>query len=103
MWLINGTVSFNGPNAFQLRNSHSYLKDFEEEKAMYSQTESLVKFLLEWKCSMEKFYDCVIDLSEQMAQRDFWKTEEVESIKNWLEDLKEIGYMENKIINRFDR
>ena len=35
MWLLNGTVTFNGPNAYHLRNSHSYLNDYYEEKEMY--------------------------------------------------------------------
>lgn len=99
LWLIDGTVTFNGPNAVQFRNSHSFLKDFEEEKAMYSKTESLIKFLYEWRCLKEKFYECVIDLSENMAKEKFWEYEEVDSIKNWLDDLNKIGYKEPKIVN----
>ena len=56
MWLLNDTITFNGPNAVQFRNSHSYLKDFESEKSMYSKTESLIEFLFKWKCSMKSFY-----------------------------------------------
>jgi hypothetical protein len=94
MWLLNGTVTFNGPNAYQLRNSHSYLNDYYEEKEMYLKTESLIKFLFDWQCDKEKFYDCVLDLSEEMAKRDFWSKEEVVSIRHWLQDLNQIGYIE---------
>jgi hypothetical protein len=99
MWLTNQTLSFHGPSAYQMRSAHSYLKDFEEERAMYSQTERLVKFLFEWKCKFTKFYDCVIDLSSEMANEGFWKKEEVDSIKLWLKDLNLIGYVEPKIVN----
>lgn len=100
LWLINGTVQFNGPNAFQLRNVHSYLKDFKEETDMYLKTEDLVKFLLfKWKCTKIKFYDCLFDLSFSMAQYGFWDYEEVESIKNWIDDLKSVGYLEPQIVN----
>ena len=99
LWLLNGTVSFYGPNAVQFRNSHSYLKDFEEEQDMYLKTEKLVKFLYEWRCRKNKFYACVLDLSYQMALKQFWKTEEVDSIKNWLNDLNKIGYQEPTIVN----
>ena len=100
LWLINGTIQFNGPNAFQLRNVHSYLKDFKEETDMYLKTENLIKFLLfKWKCSKLKFYECLLDLSRGMAQHGFWDYEEVESIENWLLDLQSIDYVEPEIIN----
>jgi hypothetical protein len=99
MWLLNDTITFNGPNAVQFRNSHSYLKDFESEKSMYSKTESLIEFLFKWKCSKKSFYECVIDLSYGMAVEKFWEMEEVDSIRNWLHDLNKIGYKEPKIVN----
>ena len=34
-----------------------------------------------------------------MAKNGFWDYEEVDSIKNWLNDLETIGYIEPKIIN----
>jgi hypothetical protein len=100
MWLLNGTVTFNGPNAYQLRNSHSYLNDYYEEKEMYLKTENLIKFLFEWQCNKEKFYDCVLNLSKEMAKRDFWSYDEVVSIKYWLQDLDHIGYIEPKLKNK---
>ena len=99
MWLLDDTVSFLGPNAYQLRNSHSYLKDFEEEQAMYLKTNDLVNFLFEWKCLKTSFYSCVLDLSTQMANRNFWLHDELDSIKNWLADLTHIGYVEPEIVN----
>ena len=97
MWLLNGTITFKGPNAYQLRNSHSYLNDFYQEKEMYMKTEKLITFLFEWQCYETKFYACVIDLSEEMAKNEFWSNEEVLSIKNWLQDLENIGYIEPKM------
>ena len=99
MWLIDETVTFRGPSAYQIRNSHSYLKDFEEEKSMYLQTENLIKFLFDWKCSKDKFYDCVVDLSTEMANNGFWEDQEIDSIRKWLGDLNQIGYIEPQIVN----
>ena len=99
LWLIDETITFRGPSAYQIRNSHSYLKDFDEENSMYLKTENLVKFLLEWECLKDKFYECVIDLSIQMAIHDFWGNEEIDSIKRWLNDLNSIGYKEPEISN----
>ena len=75
------------------------MKDFEEEKSMYSQTEQLITFLFEWKCLYAKFFHCVLDLSSQMAEKNFWELTEVNGIKNWLEDLKRLGYKEPVISN----
>jgi len=78
------------------------LKDFEEEKSMYSQTEELVAFLFEWKCWKARFFECVVDLSTQMAEKNFWHLKEVDGIKKWLEDLTRIGYNEPEMSN-FDK
>jgi hypothetical protein len=100
LWLLDDTVTFLGPNAHQIRNAHSYLKDFEEEKNMYSQTEALVDFLFKWHCPAKyTFFECVVDLSQQMADSKFWEAEEVLKIKHWLNDLKASGYIEPEIIN----
>ena len=99
LWLLDSTISFHGPNAYQLRNSHSYLSDYKQEKEMYLKTKELIQFLYKWKCKMNTFYLCVIDLSEQMAKNDFWDESEIESIKNWLNDLTSINYKEPNITN----
>ena len=99
MWLLDGTISFLGPNAYQLRNSHSYLSDYKQEKDMYLKTQDLIQFLYKWKCKFKSFYLCVIDLSEQMAVNNFWDWKEINSIKNWLNDLKAVDYIEPIITN----
>jgi hypothetical protein len=99
MWLLDCTISFLGPNAYQLRNSHSYLSDYKQEKDMYLKTQDLIQFLYKWKCKFKSFYLCVIDLSEQMAFNNFWDLKEIESIKNWLNDLKAVDYIEPIITN----
>ncbi len=98
MWLIGGTLSFNGPNAFQARNAHSYYEDFLDEQHMYLKTDELVRFLVKWRCDQSRFYECVIDLSQEMAVAGFWKAQEVDGIKNWIRDLTAAGYIEPLMI-----
>ena len=67
------------------------------------QTEKLVEYLSKWKCDSitrrsKSFYDCVLDLSKGMVDQGFWLDEEVDSIRNWLDDLTKIGYKEPVII-----
>jgi len=99
MWLLDSTVSFLGPNAYQFRNSHSYLSDYKQEKDMYLKTQELIQFLYKWKCKFKSFFLCVIDLSEQMAFNNFWDLKEIETIKHWLNDLKAVNYIEPNITN----
>ena len=98
IWLLDGTIQFYGPNAFQQRNSHSYLSDYKEEPVLYMQTEALLEFLTKWKCSKDLFYECVIDLTQQMADNNFWGQEDVLGVENWLSDLDSIGYVQPKIV-----
>ena len=98
MWLLDDTITFNVPNAHRLISSHSFLKDFKDEQAMFLQTKELIEFLYEWNCVKLKFYECVIDLSSRMANKGFWLEEEVISIRNWLDDLTDIGYIQPKMI-----
>ena len=41
----------------------------------------------------------MIDLSTHLSEKDLWKPEEVDSIRNWLDDLNLIGYKEPTMIN----
>ncbi|RNA10032.1 hypothetical protein BpHYR1_001385 [Brachionus plicatilis] len=99
MWLINETISFSGPNAYQMRNAHNYLNDFEQEKSMYLKTEKLIDFLFDWKCVHSSFYACMIQLTADMASQEFWAKSEIKSVKNWIDDLILVGYVEPRIIN----
>jgi hypothetical protein len=96
MWLLNSTVSIVGPNTYNHHHHHhsSYLSDYKQEK-----TQDLIQLLYKWKCKFKSFYLCVIDLSEQMASNNFWDLKEIDSIKNWLNDLKLIDYKEPIITN----
>ena len=94
MWLIDETVSFIGPKSNYMRTKSNKI-DVKIEKKV----KSLVDFLYEWKCTKSKFFECVIELSVEMAIRDYWSNDEVGLINDWLNDLKRIGYKEPIIVN----
>jgi hypothetical protein len=58
---IDGRISFIRPNAFQLRNAHSYHKDYLEEERLFSSIEKFVRDLDEWKCKENKLDACLIE------------------------------------------
>ncbi|XP_050404791.1 uncharacterized protein LOC126820736 [Patella vulgata] len=95
MWEIDANLGFFGPNAFQKRNSHSYVKDAQDEDMLYFMTHDLVDFLLEWKCDQSlKFFACAVKLTEDMNKKGFWKGSDVELIKAWFNDLTKLNYKE---------
>ncbi|XP_046365358.1 probable glycosyltransferase STELLO1 [Haliotis rufescens] len=97
LWEMGGNLGFFPPNAFQKRNSHSYLIDANDEKDLYFQTERLVTFLSKWRCGADKsFFDCLKRLSKDMCENNFWKESDVILTSMWIRDLNTIGYEEPK-------
>ncbi|ESP02994.1 hypothetical protein LOTGIDRAFT_230450 [Lottia gigantea] len=95
LWEIGASVGFFGPNAFQKRNSHSYVVDAIDEEYLYFKTHDLFDALLAWKCDESySFFKCVISLTEHMRDKEFWKNGDVDLIKAWIVDLQKIGYKE---------
>ncbi|XP_055898505.1 uncharacterized protein LOC106078819 isoform X3 [Biomphalaria glabrata] len=95
MWEIGDRLAFFPPNAHQNRSAHSYMEDAEDEKDMYFQTDFLIDFLTNWTCpSSMTFFQCVLKLTSDMADKHFWKSEEIDLTSRWLEDLLELGYPE---------
>ncbi|XP_046551375.1 probable glycosyltransferase STELLO1 [Haliotis rubra] len=99
LWEMGGNLGFFPPNAFQKRNSHSYIRDAVNEKDLYFQTERLVDFLRTWTCEPDKpFFACMTKLSIDMAHEKFWKAEDADLIHFWVKDLKTLGYKEPRRI-----
>ncbi|XP_067669910.1 uncharacterized protein [Haliotis asinina] len=99
LWEMGGNLGFLPPNAFQKRNSHSYLSDAKDENDLYYQTERLVDFLSKWRCSLNKtFFDCMAELSTAMVQENFWREQDARLTYLWIQDLKALGYKEPKRI-----
>ncbi|KAI8741864.1 glycosyltransferase STELLO2 [Biomphalaria glabrata] len=97
MWEIGDRLAFFPPNAHQNRSAHSYMEDAEDEKDMYFQTDTLIDFLTNWTCpSSMTFFQCVLKLTSDMADKHFWISEEIELTSRWLEDLLDLGYPEPK-------
>lgn len=96
MWLLNETVSYSFLNVLKSSKTQVLITNFEEGSAL---TKSFVDFLFEWKCLQFLFFDCMIQLAVDMVEEGFWDESEIVSVKNWILDLKSIGYQEPKIIN----
>ena len=76
----------------QVRNTHSYIKDMDEEYQLYHQSGSFVRFLAQWTSSYPTLIERIAQLANDIAHAGFWKSSEVEIINAWLQDLNAVGY-----------
>lgn len=97
LWELNGYLTFFPPNAYTVRNSHSYLDDFIDERELYHLSSKLTAFLVSWESKKSNFFDRVLDLSLGMAKEGLWKADDVELIKLWLMDLVSLGFQIPKV------
>ena len=89
---IDGYLAFFGPNAYQERNSHSYLDDMIDEKALYHDAGRLIRFLRQWKATKNTFFDRIMELTVALIEERFLEPIDGVVMDAWLRDLVSIGY-----------
>ena len=96
MWMAGGALGFVGPTVRQLRNPHSFLRDYEDERVMYEQSGALIRFLIAWKPTSDAVacgMFCVMrNLADDMARAQFWAADDVALIDAWIADLRLAKY-----------
>jgi hypothetical protein len=94
LWEVAGVVSFLPPFVYQERNAHNYIKDFEEEQQLYTQSGALIQFLSKWRpaARSRKFVDVILQLSEDMAVAGFWDQSDAALVAQWCKALEQLGY-----------
>ena len=66
---IDGRIAFMPPNAVQVRNAHSYFKDYKEETRIYNDINALVAALDAWQCKETHFKQCFISCIQHLVGR----------------------------------
>ncbi|VDP11215.1 unnamed protein product [Heligmosomoides polygyrus] len=59
---------------------------------VYLKSGKLVDFLNQWQCKDKQISKCAISLALEFSRKKFWNKRDVDLIKQWIEDLKQIGY-----------
>ncbi|XP_046863906.1 probable glycosyltransferase STELLO1 [Xenia sp. Carnegie-2017] len=90
---IDGYLGFFGPNAYQERNSHSYLEDFIDEKALYYESGRYIDFLRKWKPTKSDLFSRMLELTIALINEKFLEPIDGHVIKAWLTDLVSMGYV----------
>ena len=91
LWETGQFLAFSKPSAYQVRNQHNLLKDFEDEIQVYLKSYTLVQKLFFWVnpypdnplISMKTLYDFLID-------ENFFEKNEQSKVIAWKNDLNRI-------------
>ncbi|CAF4006231.1 unnamed protein product, partial [Adineta steineri] len=92
LWDIGGQLIFGTSTVKQIRNSHSYIKDMDDEQQLYHQSRSFVRFLSSWSSTKSLLRERISQLARDIAKNDFWKWKEVDIMDAWIADLESVGY-----------
>ncbi|CAI5450740.1 unnamed protein product [Caenorhabditis angaria] len=97
--LSGHTISFTPVNAVQFRNSHDFLKDFENERQVYEDSGKIIRFLDSWSCSNSTLIECMRKLADDFVVNDFWQQNDAALIDYYIADLQKIGYEFPEVLN----
>jgi hypothetical protein len=92
LWDIGGHLIFGTSTVKQVRNSHSYIKDMDDEYQLYHQSGLFVRFLSSWSSTHELLSKRISQLARDIADAGFWKAKEVDIMDAWIADLYSVGY-----------
>lgn len=93
LWDAGLSLCFTAPTAYQERNIHDNLKDFDNEQDLYLKSGNLIAFLLKWKNDSPHFIDHIRMLTQDMSTAGYWKMHENDFLIAWLHDLEKVGYV----------
>ena len=91
LWDIGGRLIFGASTVSQVRNSHSYIKDMDDEGQLYHQSGSFVRFLASWTSTKQTLRERIGQLARDVAEAGFWKSKEVDIMDAWIADLQSVG------------
>ena len=104
LWEIGAELVFVGATVEQVRNSHSYYWDFQEELNIYSgKVKKLIEFLLEWKPptvdtgQKDKMFVYMQALISDLVVEKQLHEQDLLLMNAWIEDLKALGYHPPKV------
>jgi hypothetical protein len=92
LWDIGGRIVFRRPWVIQYRNAHNYLADFDSEYDLYRKASGLVLYLREWKSQEQTLPKRLLQLTVDLYERGIFEMEDVLLMRDWLQDLEQVGY-----------
>ena len=93
LWLIGNNIAFYPPTVKHQRNDwHTNIRDAKSEQMLYTTMGNYINFLHKWTCSKLFFFDCVLDLTNDLVRMSYWDKRDADLVEAWIADLSSIGY-----------
>jgi hypothetical protein len=92
LWDIGGRLVFGTATVSQVRNSHSYIADMDDEYQLYHQSASFARFLTKWSSSLPSLVNRIVQLTIDLVQAKFVDPREIDIMVAWLADLQLVNY-----------
>lgn len=86
---LGGIVLLQGPLAYQDRNEHNLLKDFEDEIEGYLGYSKFVQALNEIELSGMELFDSLRHIYKHLIIKGYFKEDEMKYVEAWVEDLQD--------------
>jgi hypothetical protein len=88
MWLKNIHLGFTSPTAFQERNPHNLLEDFESEIPCYLLAEKIIEISQGYVRANYSIADNLFQVYEGLLKNGIVRPEEMIVLSDWLNDLE---------------
>ena len=92
LWEKSSNIAFCPSLVNHIRNQHRLIKDFDAELPLYTQAESLVKYLRDWKPTEKDIPSILEELYIDMYEKGIVELLDVQFIQYWIQDLMSIDY-----------
>ncbi len=89
IWAINLKLAFASATVYQARNEHNLMSDFVNEIPCYTQVDKIID-LLDKTILTGRPEDDLCKIYEVLFSEGIVKREELDGVKAWIEDLREI-------------
>jgi hypothetical protein len=92
-WTCGWHILFHSPTAYQERNAHDLLKDFEDEVPGYLGNSKICRELeaLDLKEGREYIFENLVRCYEMMVAKKYIDRRELDLLDCWIKDLTELG------------
>jgi hypothetical protein len=87
MWQKGLYLGFYGPSAYQDRNAHDFMKDFEDEIPVYRNTEKIIEFSKNASIGASTIGEGLLNTYKALAKAKIVQNQEIKIIDAWLDDV----------------
>jgi hypothetical protein len=89
IWEMKSRVLVLSPSVYQKRNPHNYLKDFQEEIPLYTDTENFIE-LLETVKLTGSIENKLVQVYRAMADKKLVRSTEVKAVEAWVKAVHKV-------------